>query len=62
MTNPLEIRIFDNAGRIVSRDDDFAENAAYDWFDSKIRTGLMGETVQLIEKETSRVLAEQRIS
>ena len=61
MAHTLEIRVITEDGELVSTDTDFREDAAYDWFDTVLRTSEAGEVVQLIDNSDDRVLHEQRV-
>lgn len=60
-THDYCIRTITVDGELVTEDRDFAEHAAWDWFDEVVRGAQPGEVVQLIDEASNYVLGEQII-
>ena len=57
-THDLAIRTISEDGELIDFDQDFAEDAALDWFSEKLKAAEAGESVQLINLATDAVLNE----
>lgn len=55
----LVIRVLTEDGELIDTTSDFAEDAAYDFFDSVVLSCATDEVVQLIDTADDRVLSER---
>jgi hypothetical protein len=58
-THTLVIRVLSEDGEVLATDNDFREDACYDFFDTVLKCSSRGEVVQLIDTFDDRVMAEQ---